>query len=40
MKSLIFTMLYLKKNKKKKTPGDITILHMCTKNLDVMICSS
>ena len=39
---LIFTLLYflfvfLKKKNKKKTPGDIIILHLCTKNLDDMI---
>ena len=26
--------------KKKTTPGDIIILHLCTKNLDYMIYSS
>ena len=29
-----------KMKKKKKTPGDIITLHMCTKNYDQMICSS
>ena len=27
----------LKKNEKKKTPGDIIILHKCTKNHDHML---
>ena len=35
---LIFTMLYFLK-KYRKTPGDIIILHLCTKNLDYMIYS-
>ena len=35
---LIFTKLYLKK--KKKTPRDIIISHLCTKNLDDMIFST
>ena len=34
----IFTMLHFLK-KKKKTPGDIIILHQCIKNLNVMIYS-
>ena len=33
-------MLYFQKKKKRKTPGDIIILHLCTKNLDDMIYSS
>ena len=29
---LIFTMLYFKKkDKERKTPGDVIILHQCTK---------
>ena len=28
------------KKKRKKTPGDITILHMCTKNYDQMMYGS
>ena len=32
-------MLYFLK-KYRKRPGDIIILHLCTKNLDYMICSS
>ena len=34
---LTFTMMYILK---KKTPGDIIILNLCTKNLDYMIYSS
>ena len=34
---LTFTMMYIFK---KKTPEDIIILHLCTKNLDYMIYSS
>ena len=34
----IFTMLHFF-FKKNKTPGDIIILHQCTKNLNVMIYS-
>ena len=30
----------IKKNEKKKTPGDIIILHMCTKNYDQMMYGS
>ena len=29
-----------KKKKERKTPGDIIILHLCTKNLNDIICSS
>ena len=37
LRILIFTMLHVKK--KRKTPSDIIILHLCTKNLDDMIYS-
>ena len=30
----------IKKKKKKKIPGDIIILHMCTKNYDHIMCGS
>ena len=30
----------MKKKKMKKTPGDIIILHMCTKNYDQMMYGS
>ena len=33
-------MLFFKKKTPRKTPGDMTILHLCTKNLDNMIYSS
>ena len=36
----ISNVVFLKKNEKRKTPGDIIILHQCTKNLDDMIYSS
>ena len=35
----IFSIVF-KKKKKRKTPGDIIILHLCTKNLDDIIYSS
>ena len=37
---LIFSIFNLKKKKKKKTPGDVIILQLCTKNLDDMTYSS
>ena len=39
VKILVFTMLYFTYIK-SKTPGDIIILYLCIKNLDVMIYSS
>ena len=39
VRTLTFTMLYFFK-KHRKTPGDIIILHLCTKHLDDMIYSS
>ena len=40
MRILIFTMLYLKQKTKKKTPGDIIILHLWSNILDDMTYSS
>ena len=39
-KILIFAMLYFLNKNKEKTPGDIIILHLCTKNLNDMIYTS
>ena len=36
---LIFTVLYFFSKKKRKTPGDIIILHLCTKNLNIIYSS-
>ena len=36
----IYNVVFLFKKLKLKTPGDIIILHLCTKNLDDMIYSS
>ena len=40
VKILIFSMLDFFFSKKRKTPGDIIILHLCTKDLDDIIYSS